>query len=452
MDTYESLDICPRPEILCIQPSIAVLKLKYLNVTNDVLKFHWLDAPPAQLLQDAVVSLKWLGALDSKTEMLTDVGRNMAKLGLEPMLSAMILAGKRYDCLNYVIALAGILNNAQNIWWRDKDDRSKQIADETRALFTHDSDIGGDHILLLCIFLEWYALDDNKKARRTWCHERMINGKSMNMVADFVREVADQLDLKFQINLTKLNADVIERVIRCICEGFFQNLAISNGCLRAGYQLANSSLGTVGQVHGSSTLRFTHNPPKFIIYHDIVVLNETNIFTAICPIDLDWLDKKWLNSLQRSPTQCILTNESFPNLGPSLLLSIVGKKCRNIPSLQESLGVFFDPDYKQAQLTIWGQADKLFKAKNLLEQMIRKEREKLRNELQEFEIVGRTRILLGAGAQVQLVMVEDEYAKVLLNSLPIDVNEDEIQNKCGRYGTGKTFRKEFLSETFLVIR
>ena len=181
-----------------------------------------------------------------------------------------------------------------------------------------------------------------------------------------------------------------------------------------------------------------------------------NIFTAICPIDLDRLNKRWLNSLRRSPSQCILTSESFTNLGPSLLLSIVGKKCRNIPSLQELLNVFVDPDYKQSQLTIWGQPEKLRNAKKHFERMISEEREKLRNEVQEFEIIGRTRILLGAGAQVELVMIEDEYVKVLLNSLPLNVTEHEIQRKCGQYGKGKILRQEsirkfFLSFTFSTI-
>jgi hypothetical protein len=73
------------------------------------------------------------------------------------------------------------------------------------------------------------------------------------------------------------------------------------------------------------------------------------------------------------------------------------------------------------------------------EQMIKREREKLRNEVQEFEVIGTTRILLGAGAQVQLVLISDEYVKILLNSLPIGITEDEIQVKCSQYGRGKTF-------------
>jgi hypothetical protein len=332
-----------------------------------------------------------------------------------------------------------MLNIVQSLWWRDKDDQLKQVADETRALFTHDSDMGGDHISLLRIFLEWYSLEENRTTNRTWCRERMINGKSMKLAADFVREVSHQLDPKFKTKFTPLNDDLIERIIRCVCEGFFQNLAISNGCLRAGYQLANSSTGTFGQLHRSSTLTFAPEPSKFIIYHDIIILNETNYLVANCPIDLDCLNKRWLNSLSRSPSQCILTSVPFSNLGPSLLLSIVGKKCRNIPFLQESLGVFIDVDYKQSQLTIWGQSQKLRDAQMHFEQMIKREREKLRNEVQEFEVIGTTRILLGAGAQVQLVLISDEYVKILLNSLPIGITEDEIQVKCSQYGRGKTF-------------
>jgi hypothetical protein len=262
------------------------------------------------------------------------------------------------------------------------------------------------------------------------------------MAADFIREVAYQLDPNFKTKLTELNDDLIKRIMRCVCAGFFQNLAISNGAPRAGYQLANSSTGTFGQVHRSSTLTLAQEPPKFIIYHDILILNETNYLTAVCPVELTWFDERWLNSFPRSPSQCILESFPFTNLGLALLLSIVGKKCRNIPLLQESLGVFIDADYKQSQLTIWGQSEKLHNAKIHFDRIIKREREKLRNEVQEFEIAGTTRILLGAGAQVQLVMVEDEYAKILLNSLPIDVTEDEIQAKCRSYGIGKILRQD----------
>ncbi|CAF4265618.1 unnamed protein product, partial [Rotaria sordida] len=224
--------------LLCIQPSIAVLKLKYLDIVDDIRKFDWLEPPSDNSLQETVKCLTWLGALDFKTGKLTNLGRNMAKLGLEPMLSVMILTGQRLDCLNHILALAGMLSVVQNIWWRNKDDQSKQLSDEIRASFIQDTDIGGDYIILLRIFLEWYALGDNKERRKVWCLKHMISWKSMKMANNVVRELAYQIDPTFKIHFTKLNDELVKRIVHCICAGFFQNLAISNGPIRAGYQLA----------------------------------------------------------------------------------------------------------------------------------------------------------------------------------------------------------------------
>ncbi|CAF1248124.1 unnamed protein product [Rotaria sordida] len=441
LDTYESLDICPRAEILCIQPSLAVLKLKHLGI-HDVSKFAWLQSPSSQSLQDAVDNLTWLGALNSKTGKLTDVGQIMAKLGLEPMLSAMILAGKRQNCLSYVLALAGMLSVVQNMWWRAKDEVGKQLSHEKRALFAHDSGIGGDHIALLRIFLEWKALGDFKRTNSTWCRENMINGKAMKMADNFIREVACQIDPNFKFDLVQLNDNLIEKIVRCVCAGYFQHLAISNGYLRAGYQLVSSSTGVCARIHRSSTLTLAEEAPKFILYHDILIINETNFLTAACPIDLEWLEKSWLASLPRSPAQCVLNCFVINNLGPALLLSVAGKKCRNIPSLEESLGVFVDIDYEQSQLTIWGQEDKLQRAKFHLERVLDREREKLRTEVEEFEIIGTTRILLGAGARIHLALVEDEYVKVLLTHLSTNVTEEQIRERCQVYGIDNMFQEK----------
>ncbi|CAF1472638.1 unnamed protein product, partial [Rotaria sordida] len=433
-DTYQSLEVYSRAEILCIQPSIAVLKLKYLDIVDDITKFDWLEPPSDNSLQETVKCLTWLGALDLKTGKLTNLGRNIAKLGLEPMLSVMILTGQQLDCLNHILALAGMLSVVQNIWWRSRDDQSKQLSDEIRASFIQDTDIGGDYIILLRIFLEWYALGDNKERRKTWCLKHMISWKSMKMANNVVRELAYQIDPTFKIHFTKLNDELVKRIVHCICAGFFQNLAISNGPIRAGYQLAVNTIDTVAHIHRSSTVIFAQQSPKFILYHEIININETNFLTVICPVELDWLDKSWLNSLPRSPSQCVFEGYTFVNLGPALLLSLVGKRCRKVPLLEEQLHVLFEVDHAQSKLTIWGRTDKLANAQQYLQEILNRERDKLHNELQEFEIIGSTIILLGAGAEPRLVLVDDEYVKILLTNLPKTITEEQIQKKCELYG------------------
>ncbi|CAF3634772.1 unnamed protein product [Rotaria socialis] len=434
IDTYESLEVCPRAEILCIRPSIAVLKLKYLGIGDDVSEFDWLEPPTRESIQDAVDNLMALGALDPKTKKLTEIGWTMAKLGLEPMLSAMILTGEKYNCLSYVLALAGMLQISQNVWWRGKDDESKQLGEEIRARFAQDLNIGGDHIALLRLYLEWNALGDDRRNNEKWCREHMINGKAMRMTDNFIREIAYQMKCNFKIELTKLNDDLIQRILRCVCAGFFQQLAITNGNLRAGYRLINKSSKTFARVHRSSTLAFVEKTPKFIIYHDILIINETTYLTALCPIDFDWLDKSWLATMPQLTLQTVIKSHVFENLGPALLLSIVGKKCQHRPWLEESFNVLLDPNYEQSRITVWGEQRMLANAQQHLERIIDQERGKLRTEVKEYQIIGSTRILLGAGGQTELVLVKDEYVKVLLTRLPPNVTEKQIEEKCLPYG------------------
>ncbi|CAF1675436.1 unnamed protein product, partial [Adineta ricciae] len=209
---------------------------------------------------------------------------------------------------------------------------------------------------------------------------------------------------------------------------------ISNGPVRAGYQLATSSVDTVARIHRSSTITYAQQPPRFILYHEILNINETNYLTGVCPVKLEWLNSSWLASLPRSPSQSVYEDYTFVNLGPALLLSLVGRKCRKIPELEENLHVLFEVDRVQSKLTIWGRKDKLVNAQQYLQKILDTERDKLRSELQEFEIIGSTRVLLGAGAEPRLVLVEDEYIKIFLTNLPQKISEEQIQDKCKRFG------------------
>jgi HrpA-like RNA helicase len=432
---YDSFDVCPRAEILCIQPSIAVLKLKYLGVVDDIEKFEWLEAPSPESIRGAIQSLKWLNALDLKTNELTETGRFMAKLGLSPMLSAMILKGIEMSCEDHIIVIAGMLSVAQNIWWRSKDLELRQLADEKRAYFAHDNDRGGDHIQLLKIFLEWESLEKEKRSK--WCRDNMINGKAMNIALEFVHETNRQLKKKLtDLKSLTFDQNLVDKLLLCVAAGYFQNLALSNGSLKAGYQLVVTE-NTNAQVHRSSTIAFGKQPAKYVVYHEILNLNGTNCMTIVCPIQYEWLPKTWLNSLPRQPTDLIFVNHVFENLGPTLMSACLGKRCAKKQQLEDSLGVVLDVNYEQATLTIWCKSDKLNKAKSHLEQLMKIEREKLVKEVEEYDIVGSTRVLLGAGGEPISMLTADEYVKVIVTGLPTNVTEQDIEKKFQTCGAGK---------------
>lgn len=436
-ETYESFDICPRAEILCIQPSVAILKLKHLGVVDDVEQFDWLEAPSSASIRDAVKSLTWLNALDSATGKLTETGRRMAKLGLSPMLSAMILHGIEQSCASHVLALAGMLSVAQNVWWRGKDLESKQLADGKRAFFSHDNERGGDHIQLLKIFLAWHALD--RTCRAEWCRNNMINGKAMNMAADFVNETARQLDnMKLDLTVPEFDQNLIEKILSCVSAGYFQNLTISNGSLRSGYQIASAD-NTHAQVHRSSTMVFAAQPPMYALYHEILNINGTNCMTTMCPIELNAISQTWLASLPQQPAERSFISHSFSNLGPTILVACLGKRCVKKQQLEDTLQAVLDVDYAQGTLTLWCRPKNLANAQRTLEAILRLEREKLVTEVEQYDIVGSTRVLLGEGGLPLLVMLENEYVQVIVRSLPNNVTEQEIEKRFQKCGKSKLF-------------
>lgn len=85
------------PEVRRVDLAEMVLLLKAADV-KEVRKFRWLDAPLEESLVRAESLLHDLGALDAQGN-LTDEGRAMAALPLEPRYSRLMLAGVEQGCV-----------------------------------------------------------------------------------------------------------------------------------------------------------------------------------------------------------------------------------------------------------------------------------------------------------------------------------------------------------------
>jgi len=85
------------PEVHRVDLGEAVLLLKAAGV-REVRNFRWLDAPTEESLGRAERLLHDLGALDAAGA-LTDEGRKMASLPLEPRFSRLMLAGHEHGCV-----------------------------------------------------------------------------------------------------------------------------------------------------------------------------------------------------------------------------------------------------------------------------------------------------------------------------------------------------------------
>ncbi|WP_334134106.1 ATP-dependent RNA helicase HrpA [Tepidimonas sp.] len=132
---YDERDFAQRPrytdpEILRSSLAGVILRMKALGL-GDVEAFPFVDPPSRRAIADGVQLLQELGALDEQ-QALTDVGRELARLPLDPRVGRMILAARDRGALAEVLVIASALS-VQDVRERPLEAQAK--ADQAHAAF-----------------------------------------------------------------------------------------------------------------------------------------------------------------------------------------------------------------------------------------------------------------------------------------------------------------------------
>ncbi|RZI96306.1 MAG: ATP-dependent RNA helicase HrpA, partial [Variovorax sp.] len=127
---FESRPRFTDPEILRSSLAGVILRMKALRL-GDVSRFPFLEAPSGRAISDGYQLLNELGAVDDANE-LTPVGRELAKLPLDPRVGRMILEARSRGALQEVLVIASALS-VQDV--RDRPMDAQQQADQAHAKF-----------------------------------------------------------------------------------------------------------------------------------------------------------------------------------------------------------------------------------------------------------------------------------------------------------------------------
>ncbi|XP_048345601.1 pre-mRNA-splicing factor ATP-dependent RNA helicase DHX16 isoform X1 [Sphaerodactylus townsendi] len=238
------------PEIQRTNLGNVVLLLKSLGI-NDLIHFDFMDPPPHETLVLALEQLYALGALNHLGE-LTKLGRKMAELPVDPMLSKMILASEQYKCSEQILTIAAMLSVNNAIFYRPKD---KVVhADNARMNFFLP---GGDHLVLLNVYNQWVESGHSMQ----WCYENFIQFRSMRRARD-VREQLEGLMECIEVDITSSEGDYIP-VRKAITAGFFYH---TSRLTRSGYKTVKHQQTVF--THPNSSL--FEEQPRWLIYHELV--------------------------------------------------------------------------------------------------------------------------------------------------------------------------------------
>ncbi|RXK54712.1 ATP-dependent RNA helicase HrpA [Oleiharenicola lentus] len=189
---YAEQDFLDRPRFT--QPEIqrsnladVILRMKAFGL-GDIEEFPFLNAPPAKGIRAGYALLHELGAID-EAGVLTDLGRELAHLPVDPTVGRMILQARTEKALREVLIIAAALSIQDP---RERPMDAQQKADAAHRRFTQPD---SDFLTLLSI---WEAYHDEFEAMtlgklRKFCTSHFLSFMRMREWRDVHGQLEDTL-------------------------------------------------------------------------------------------------------------------------------------------------------------------------------------------------------------------------------------------------------------------
>ncbi|MDR5830857.1 ATP-dependent RNA helicase HrpA [Caballeronia sp. LP006] len=153
------------PEILRSSLAAVILRMKSLHLTA-IETFPFIEPPPGRAIADGYQLLNELGAFDDDNA-LTPLGRELARLPLDPRVGRMILAARDHHALTEVLIIASALSVQDP---RDRPIEAQEQADQAHRQFVDERSE----------FLQWTRI-------WKWFDEAIAHKKSNRQLTDACR-------------------------------------------------------------------------------------------------------------------------------------------------------------------------------------------------------------------------------------------------------------------------
>ncbi len=185
---YSEDDFLSRPEftdaeILRTNLASVILQMTAAGL-GDIEKFPFIDAPDRRNIKDGVDLLSELGALDTRQKdprkRLTQLGRRLSQLPVDPRLARMVLEADRNGCVREVMVIAAALSIQDP---RERPSDKQQQADQQHARFKDES---SDFLAFLNL---WRYVREQQKELSSSAFRRMCRSEFLNYLR--IREWQD---------------------------------------------------------------------------------------------------------------------------------------------------------------------------------------------------------------------------------------------------------------------
>jgi len=288
---YDEADFLKRPrftdpEVLRSSLAGVILRMKALRLP-DIDAFPFLDPPPRKAIADGFALLHELGAVDERRE-LTEVGRTLSRLPVDPRIGRMLLAARELGSLREVLVIAAALSSQDP---RERPPDAQQAADQSHKRF---ADEHSDFVGWLKLWNHWQAAQAGKESNRRLASQlerEFLSARKLREWADVHSQLAETTrEMHWKPNEAPPAPEAIHRAL---LTGLLGNLGFKplDEPMYAGSHQVKFS------IHPGSYL--TKKAPRWIMAAELVDTGRLYART-VAKIEPEWIEKAAAHLIQRS--------------------------------------------------------------------------------------------------------------------------------------------------------
>ncbi|MDM8525765.1 ATP-dependent RNA helicase HrpA [Desulfococcaceae bacterium HSG8] len=210
-EDFDARQLFTPPEILRSNLAEVILRMIALNL-GDISDFPFIDMPALKNIKDGFDLLLELGAILPKENIpsrkksesrfiLTEKGRLMAKMPIDPRLSRMLIEAKEEGCLGEMTVIASALSIQDP---RERPVEKQEEADKAHEIF---KDSASDFISLLNIWEQYHTIKGAGKLKK-FCKAHFLSFRRMREWRDIHSQIRSVLKENFGLkeNLVQQNS------------------------------------------------------------------------------------------------------------------------------------------------------------------------------------------------------------------------------------------------------
>ncbi len=263
------------PEILRTSLASVILQMLSLKL-GDISQFPFVDPPTPKMINAGFTLLAELGAVGDNRN-LTEIGRQLAKLPIDPRIGRMILGAKQENCLNEVLIIASALSIQDP---RERPLDAQQAADTAQRQFSDENSDFLSFVKLWNFYQQNVHHLSNNKLKKL-CQEHFVSYMRMREWVDIHHQLTNLIkEMGWKLNQVEAK---FEEIHCALLAGLLGNIGFKT---KEEHYLGARNI-KLFLFPGSGLFK---KQPKWMIASELV---ETSKLYARCiaKIEPEWIEK-----------------------------------------------------------------------------------------------------------------------------------------------------------------